>query len=239
MPRRLKQQRRGKGKPRYRSPTHQWKFAFNYPSGSGDAKIVDLVHAVGRNAPAMKMEMDGEEFHLPAPEGVRVGEIIQIGREVVNRGNIMFLNDIPEGTRIFNIELRPGDGGKLVRTSGASARVVAREDGRILIQMPSKKMKKMHPQCRATVGIIAGGGRKEKPMLKAGKKYHSLKSGSKVWPKVAGVAMNPVDHPFGGGGRASRKHKTVSRGRPPGRKVGSIAARKTGIKKIKRKFEVK
>ena len=102
-----------------------------------------------------------------------------------------------------------------------------------------KKMKRMHPQCRATIGVIAGGGRKEKPMLKAGKKYHAIKRGSKIWPKVAGVAMNPVDHPFGGGGRSSRKHKTVSRRRPPGRKVGSIAARKTGIKKIKRKFEVK
>lgn len=239
MPRRLKQQRRGKGKPKYRSPTHRWKFQVGYPNKVGEAKIIDIVHSVGRSSPAVKLLMEDIEFYLPAPEGVKVGDMIKLGHPVFNRGNVAYLSVIPEGTRVFNIELRPGDGGRLVRTSGASAKVVAKEEGWVLVQLPSKKMKRFNPKCRAMVGVVAGGGRKEKPMLKAGKKHHAIKRGSKIWPRVAGVAMNPVDHPFGGGGRSSRKHKTVSRRRPPGRKVGSIAARKTGIKKIKRKYEVK
>ena len=86
--------------------------------------------------------------------------------------------------------------------------------------------------CRATIGVVAGGGRKEKPFVKAGKKYHAMKAKAIKWPRVRGVAMNAVDHPFGGGRHQhTGKPTTVSRRMPPGRKVGHIAARRTGVRK--------
>jgi large subunit ribosomal protein L2 len=95
--------------------------------------------------------------------------------------------------------------------------------------MPSGVLKWFNPKCRATVGIVAGGGRVDRPFLKAGKKYHKMKARAAKYPRVSGVAMNAIDHPFGGG---NRKHPgrptTVSRNAPPGRKVGQIAARRTG-----------
>jgi large subunit ribosomal protein L2 len=228
MPKRLKIQRRGKAKPKYKSPTHRWRSRVNIPSTAGEASVVDIVHGVGRSAPLMKLRMGDKEFHLPAPEGIRVGDVVSIGDKIIRPGNVVELSLIPEGTRVYNIELNPGDGGRFVRTSGSSARIVAKEAGSVVVQMPSKAIKRLHPRCRAVIGIIAGAGRTEKPFLKAGKKHHAVKRGSKVWPKVAGVAMNPVDHPFGGGGRSGRKQKVISKRMPAGKKVGSIGARRTG-----------
>ncbi len=236
MPKRLKQQRRGKGKPVYRSPTHRWKGKISYPRGSGEARINSIYHGPGRNSPLMEIKLDGKRFILPAPLGVAEGDTIHIGEDAaIMPGNVLPLSKIPEGTRIFNIELSPGDGGKLVRGSGCTARVVSKDQRGVTLQLPSKSMKIFNPNCKATVGTIAGGGRKEKPLVKAGKKHHILRSKSRVWPIVAGGAMNPVDHPFGGGMRRHKKRKTVSRTAPPGRKVGSIAARKTGRKKLRRR----
>ena len=87
----------------------------------------------------------------------------------------------------------------------------------------------MNPKCRATIGIIAGGGRVDRPFLKAGKKYHKMKTRAAKYPRVRGVAMNVIDHPFGGGNmQHPGRPTTVSRRAPPGRKVGQIAARRTG-----------
>ena len=91
----------------------------------------------------------------------------------------------------------------------------------------------LNPNCRAIIGIIAGGGRKEKPLLKAGKVYHMLKSKAKLWPRVAPRAMNAVDHPFGGGKRRHKRRKTVSKRAPRGARVGSVGAKRTGRRKRK------
>ncbi len=92
-------------------------------------------------------------------------------------------------------------------------------------------MKWLNPKCRATIGIVAGGGRTDKPFVKAGKKWYKMANKATKWPVVRGVAMNAVDHPFGGGGRQHPgRPKTVGRHTPPGRKVGSIAARRTGVR---------
>jgi large subunit ribosomal protein L2 len=235
MPRRLKQQRRGKGKPVYRPPTHRWKGKVSYPREIGEAEIKSIYHGPGINSPLMEIRLEGKKSVLPAPIGVAEGDRIHIGEEVaITPGNILPLRNIPEGTRVFNIEIAPGDGGKLVRGSGCSARVVSKDQRGITLQLPSKSMKIFNPNCRATVGIIAGGGKREKPIVKAGKKHHMLRSKAKIWPHVAGGAMNPVDHPFGGGMRRHKKRKTVSRTAPPGRKVGSLAAKKTGRKKLRK-----
>jgi len=133
---------------------------------------------------------------------------------------------------IFNIESIPGDGGKFVRSSGTFAKVVSQMKDTVIVQLPSKKRKEFHPKCRASIGVVAGGGRPEKPLLKAGNSFFKMKAKNKLWPKVSGSAMNAVDHPFGNK-RTSRKSKAkpISRNAPPGRKVGMVAARRTGRKK--------
>ena len=97
--------------------------------------------------------------------------------------------------------------------------------------MPSKKQKQFNPRCRATIGVVAGSGRVEKPFLKAGTKFFKMKAKNKLWPKTSGGAMNAVDHPFGNK-RTSRKSKArpAPRDAPPGRKVGMIRPRRTGRK---------
>ena len=130
---------------------------------------------------------------------------------------------------MFNIEEKVGDGGKYVRSAGSFATVVSKTKNKVAIKMPSKNIKEFNFNCRAGVGILAGAGRKEKPMLKAGKNHFIMKSKNKLYPRTSGVAMNAVDHPFGSGrGRHIGKAKTVSRHAPPGRKVGSVSSKRTG-----------
>jgi len=138
---------------------------------------------------------------------------------------------MPEGTIISNIEEKVGDRGKLARASGDYATIIAQnsENGTTRIKLPSGKKKVVASACRAMVGIVAGGGRIDKPMLKAGNSYFKYKAKRNEWPKVRGVAMNPVEHPHGGGNHQHiGKASTVKRDTPPGRKVGLIAARRTG-----------
>ena len=125
--------------------------------------------------------------------------------------------------------MRPGDGGKLCRSSGTFAVVIAREEKKVTVMLPSKKKAEMPVDCRATIGTTAGSGRKDKPFMKAGNKYHAMKALGKFTAKTSATNKNVVQHPFGG--KNFGKHKTVSRDAPPGRKVGSIAARRTGRKK--------
>jgi large subunit ribosomal protein L2 len=170
---------------------------------------------------------------LLAAEGVHVGQEFRVGGEQVAEGNIIALKLVPEGTLIYNIEARPGDGGKFVRSGGTAALVVAREAGRVTVRLPSGAFKQLNPNCRATVGVVAGGGRNDKPLAKAGKAFYTWRSKGRLWPRVRGVAKNPVDHPHGGGNahRKEGKPTTVARNTPPGRKVGHIAARRTGLRK--------
>jgi len=123
----------------------------------------------------------------------------------------------------------PGDGGKLVKTSGGVARIVSKSLKKVIVKLPSKKQKEFHPKCNATIGVIAGSGRVDKPFLKAGNKFKAMKAKGKYWPIVSGASMNAVDHPLGGA-RSSRKGRpTIApRNAPPGRKVGMIRPRKTG-----------
>ena len=137
-------------------------------------------------------------------------------------GNILPISQIPEGTAVCNVELNPGDRGSYARTSGVSATIIGHaEDGsKTRIKLPSGARKTIDGSCRAMIGIIASGGIVEKPILKAGNQYHKYKRKRKVWPVVRGVAMNPVEHPHGGG---NQQHigfaSTCSRYAPPGQKV--------------------
>jgi len=232
MGKRLRHQRRGSGNPPYTSPSFKHKGPIAYPNlGEYEGIVRDIVHNPGTTAPLAIVELEnGRKAKIIAHEGMMVGEKIKFTHEsIIKPGNVLPLESIPQGAPIYNIEGEPGDGGKYVRAAGSYATVVSHEKDSVIVKLPSGKHKKFLPKCRATIGLPAGAGRAEKPFVKAGKKYHAMKAKAKIYPITSGVAMNPVDHPHGGG---SHQHvgrpKTVSRGAPPGRKVGSIAARKTG-----------
>ena len=146
----------------------------------------------------------------------------------------MPLSKVPEGTEICNIELRPGDGGKLVRASGTSASLISHDKEKKIayVQLPSKRHITVNENSRATIGKVASGGRKEKPMAKAGQMYNAKKARGKLYPRVSGIHMNAIDHPHGGGRHPHiGKPSSVKRDRPPGRKVGHLAPKRTGRRK--------
>merc|ERR1719271_709482 len=132
------------------------------------------------------------------------------------------------------VEEKASDRGRLARGSGTSCIIVGHSDDmrKTRLRLPSGSRKTVNSMCRAVVGIIAGGGRTDKPVLKAGNNFHKFRVKRNNWPKVRGVAMNPVEHPHGGGNHQHVGHPTtVSRGAPAGKKVGLIAARRTGLLK--------
>merc|ERR1719282_728848 len=138
---------------------------------------------------------------------------------------------MPEGTIVCQLEEKLGDRGKLARTSGNYATIISHnpDQNKTRVKLPSGSKKVIPSANRAMVGIVAGGGRIDKPMLKAGRAYYKYKAKRNCWPKVRGVAMNPVDHPHGGGNHQHIGHaSTVRRDAPSGQKVGLIAARRTG-----------
>ena len=237
MGKRIISQNRGRGGPTYRAPSHKYKAELKHPGNINETikgEIIDIEHDPARHAPIAKVELeDGKKIYMLITEGMGVSEKIAWGPGAgISNGNTLSLKDIPVGAYVCNVEARPNDGGKFIRASGVQAQVIGKsDDGRVGIKMPSGKNKWFNEDCRATIGIVAGGGRSEKPFVKAGKKYHKVKSQAQKWPRVKGVCMNVIDHPFGGGGHQHcGRPKTVARGTSPGRKVGHIAARQTGRK---------
>lgn len=228
MGKQLRQQRRGKGTSVYCSPSHRHVADIRYPRlDATSGTIEDLVHAPGRSAPLAKVDFAGKKVFLIAAEGMMVGNDVSYGIPGrIAPGNVVPLSSVPEGTFVYNIEGQPGDGGKFVRTAGTSATIVSRGD-KVVVLMPSGTFKSFDPRCTATVGIVAGGGMKDKPFGKAGNKIHAYRSRSKATFKVKGLAMNAVDHPHGGGGHPHvGKPSTVSRNAPPGRKVGRLSPKR-------------
>jgi large subunit ribosomal protein L2 len=221
MGKRLIQQRRGRKNTKFNAPSHRFKGKIKYSQNlkNDEGIIVDIIHDPGRTAPLAKVRLkDNSNILTLAPEGIRIGDKVKFtdNKHDLGIGNVLPIGKIPEGAPIYNIELSPGDGGKLVRAGGSNATVVSHDKIKTVIQLPSGQFKTLDSTCRATVGITAGGGRKDKPFLKA---------------IVRGVAMCAVSHPHGGGGH---QHvggpSTVKRSSPPGRKVGNIAAKRTGRK---------
>ncbi|QCC49727.1 50S ribosomal protein L2 [Halapricum salinum] len=235
MGRRIRGQRRGRGTPTFRAPSHRYKADLQHRKvEDGDViagTVVDIEHDPARSAPIAAVEFDdGDQRLVLAPEGIGVGDEIQVGVSAeIAPGNTLPLAEIPEGVPVCNIEANQGDGGKFARASGVNGQLISHDRNVAIVKLPSGEFKRLDPQCRATIGVVAGGGRTEKPLVKAGKKHHKAKARGLVWPRVRGVAMNAVDHPFGGGGRQHPgKPKSISRNAPPGRKVGDISSRRTG-----------
>lgn len=231
MGKRLIQQRRGRGTNTYRTPSHRYLGPIHHAASNGI--VTNLLHCPAHSAPMMEIAcVSGGTALTVAPEGIKIGDSIFTDTVELHAGNVLPLKNIPEGTLIHNIELRPGDGGKLVRSSGSFARVVSKTDTTVCIKLPSHQEKTLGANCRAAIGIIAGAGRLDKPFLKAGTRMHKMRARNKLYPHVCGVSMNAVDHPFGGSSSHIKGRPTQSpRSAPPGRKVGKIAPRRTGRKR--------
>ncbi|MEM5802142.1 MAG: 50S ribosomal protein L2 [Candidatus Aenigmatarchaeota archaeon] len=223
---------RGKGGPRYKAPSHRYLGKVEYfPFSNITGKIVDILNDPGRSAPVMLVRTEkGDEILQIAPEGIKAGDVIAYGGDVTI-GNVLELGKIPEGTKIFAIENFPGSGPKFCRSSGSYAIVIGKSENKVTVQLSSGKIIELDEKCRATIGVPAGGGRTEKPWVKAGKKWHAMHVRGKIFPRTAGVAMTPTDHPYGGKSKRPRPSKVVSRHAPPGAKVGSISARRVGRRK--------
>src|SRR5581483_2463333 len=190
----------------------------------------------GRDAPLAKIQFDDGRFsYVPAPEGTTVGSAIEAGTgTAATAGNILPLESIPDGTVVCNIEKNAGDGGKLTKAAGSAATVFAHGTEGVTIKFPSGKFLVLNQKCRAMVGAIAVGGRKEKQFLKAGMRAKYMQAHGRLYPTVRGIAQAAVYHPHGGGrhqhiGRQSSVGWTT----PPGRKVGNISPRKTGRGRVK------
>lgn len=244
MGKRIRVQRRGRGSSTFRSSTHKRVAPVKYPpmsekerEGVVHGQVAKIVHESGRGSPLASVRLEtGETYHVVVPEGVYKGQPTQIGSKAsVDVGNVLPLGSVPEGTMICNIELAPGDGGKMARSSGSYATVVAHTPEGTMIKLPSGKTRYLNDLCRATVGVISGSGRVDKPFLKAGAKFHLMKAKGRMYPRTRGVAMVAAAHPYGSSKRGARKVTTVSRHAPPGRKVGLIAARSAGRKRKRRK----
>jgi len=245
MGKRIRVQRRGRGSSTFRALTHKRVAPVRYPSvekmnGEDSVKgVVDnLFHEPGRGAPLALIRLEnGEKYYSVAIEGLSIGQEIAIGSSAhVAVGNVVPLGRIGSGTTVCNIESQPGDGGKLARSSGAYATIIAHTPEGTILKFPSGKIVTKDDSCRATVGVVSGAGRTEKPFLKAGKKHYLMAAKGRKYPITRGVAMIKASHPYGGGRRRHAGRQTsVSRRAPPGRKVGLIAPRQSGRGKRRRK----
>ncbi len=245
MGKRIRVQRRGRGTSVFRASTHKRTTPVRYPNiekmaadSSVKGVVKSLIHEPGRGAPLASIRLEnGEEYCSVAVEGLSVGQEIVMGSSApVEVGNTLPLGKIASGTIVCNIESQPGDGGKLVRASGAYATVVAHTPDGSILRFPSGKAVTKNDDCRVTVGVVSGAGRTEKPFLKAGKKYHSMSAKGHKYPMTRGVAMVKASHPYGGGRRRHAGRQTsVGRTAPPGRKVGLIAPKQTGRAKRRRR----
>ena len=217
----------------------------------------DIVHDPGRGAPLAKVVFrDTYRYkqrveHFIAVEGMYTGQFVYCGskgkfffyliiiKASLSIGNILPVNKMPEGTIITNCEAKYGDRGSFARASGTSAVIIGHtEDGRkTRVKLPSGTRKAIQGDCRAMVGIAAGGQRTDKPLLRANASWYKYKAKRNHWPRVRGVAMNPVEHPHGGGNHQHIGHpSTVRRDKSRGKKVGLIAARRSGLIRGSRKI---
>jgi large subunit ribosomal protein L2 len=170
------------------------------------AKVAAIEYDPNRTARiALLHYRDGEKRYILAPVGLEIGALVESGEKAdIKIGNALPLANIPLGTVIHNIELRPGEGGKLVRSAGSSAQLMAKEGAYAQVRMPSGEVRKIQVVCRATIGQLGNLDHENEVIGKAGRSRHLGKR-----PSVRGIAMNPVDHPHGGGEARSTS------GRPP------------------------
>ena len=194
------------------------------------AKVAHVEYDPNRNARiALLHYVDGEKRYILMPNRVKVGDMLQSGPgSDIRPGNALPLRNIPVGTVVHNVELKPGAGGKMARSAGSSVQLIAKEGANATLRLPSGEMRTVPMDCRATVGEV---GNAEAELISVGK------AGRNRWknkrPSVRGVAMNPVDHPLGGGeGKSSGGRHPVS---PWGQPEGRTRKKKASDKQIVRR----
>ena len=179
MGKRTRSQRKGSS-PRYRVASHRFPGSNTMPRVKDVVgEVTELVHSPVHTAPLARVKLpDGQTNLVVATEGISIGSTVAIGDNVALRpGNITSISNIPEGTAINNLELRPGDGGKIARTAGNSATIEAHLDGgKVRVRLPSGVSKDMTGNCRATIGVLAGHGRGEMPLRTAGAAHYKAKA---------------------------------------------------------------
>jgi len=232
--------RRGRGGMQFRAATTGKIKRVKYPdfplSEQHEGKVIDLIHERGRDAPLAKVRFeDGSMTLVPAVLGTKVGSMIKFGlKSEIESGNIISIQNIPDGTIICNVEKHFGDGGTIVKSAGTNATIFSHGEEGVILKLPSGKFTTLNPKNRAMIGTLAGGGVTDRPLMSAGGKWRRFRSKGRKYPIVRGVAQAAYVHPHGGGRHQHvGQSTTVSRNAPPGAKVGSIAARKTGRARIK------
>lgn len=236
MGKRITSRARGHGSLTFRVRPRAYRYRITYPklNASGKGRILKLINSSAHYAPLAKIQIEKEIFICPAASGVYESQEIMInklredGKPIT--GDILRLKDIPIGVKIFNIETIPGNGGKILRSSGTFAIILDKTNGKAEIQIKRRKIT-LNENSRATTGIAAGEGRLMKPIVKAGKKHYMMKSKGRKWHRTSAIKVNAVDHPFGSGRGKRIKSKIAKRNAPPGAKVGHIRPKQTGRKK--------
>jgi large subunit ribosomal protein L2 len=186
------------------------------------AKVATIEYDPNRSSRiALLTYADGEKRYILQPAGMKVGDSIVSGENVdILPGNALPLRNIPLGTQLHNVELKPGKGGQIARSAGSSVQLVAKEGDYASVKMPSGEIRKINIECLATIGQVGNVDHENVSIGKAGRSRWMGKR-----PHVRGVAMNPVDHPLGGGEGKS------SGGRPPTNPWGKVEGKKTRHKK--------
>jgi large subunit ribosomal protein L2 len=209
----------GRKTSRHRGGGHKQRYRiidFKRSKDGVPAKVAAVEYDPNRNCRILLLHyLDGEKAYILAPDKVEVGELIQSGQgSEIRPGNALPLRYIPVGTTVHNVELKPGGGGQMARSAGTSVQVVAKEGDLVTLRLPSTEMRRVPIDCRATVGEV---GNAEAELIKLGKAGRNRWKG--VRPQTRGVAMNPVDHPLGGGeGKSSGgRHPTSPWGKKEGR----------------------
>jgi len=194
------------------------------------AKVQAIEYDPNRSARiALLAYADGEKRYILSPDGLKIGDTVRSGpKSEIKPGNSLPLANIPDGTVIHNVELVPGQGGRIARSAGVSVQLMAKEKDYANVRMPSGEIRLVHIRCKATIGQV---GNSEHEQVKVGKAGRNRWKGRR--PKVRGVAMNPVDHPLGGGEGKS------SGGRPPSSPWGKLERRTRSKRKPSSKFIVR
>jgi large subunit ribosomal protein L2 len=206
---------RGRITARHRGGGHKRRFRvvdFRRNKDGIFGRVASIEYDPNRSARiALVVYGDGEKRYIVAPSDIRVGDKIEAGpASDIKPGNALPLASIPVGTVVHNVELKAGAGAKMARSAGCGAQLVAREAGYALLRLPSGELRNVREECRATVGTV---GNAQHENLSVGKAGRSRWKG--IRPRVRGIAMNPVDHPHGGGeGRAKGNHPTTPWGKP-------------------------
>lgn len=187
-----------------------------YDKDNINAKVAHIEYDPNRTAHiALLHYVDGEKRYIIAPKGVQQGSILESGPQAdIKPGNNLALRNIPAGTSVHAVELRPGGGAKMARSAGSSIQLLGKEGGHAILRMPSGEIRRVDIRCRATVGEV---GNAEQININLGKAGRNRWKG--VRPTVRGVVMNPIDHPLGGGeGKSSGgRHPVSPWGKPEGR----------------------